>query len=160
MYLYIFVKYIKLFVYLHTYFYLSSYIFSIFILEQRDRERGRQDGSEAKALATKLDNLSLITGAHAVKEETGSDLLPSVHLLPDENEPPSFYSFFGNIFAQYLWPNAQNILKKEINPKLLKPPLLAPTPLTRSCVHYDCFCFYSLHSLFILLAISREPTSF
>lgn len=87
-------------------------------------------------------------------------MLPSVRLLPDENEPPSFYSFFGNIFAQYLWPNAQNILKKEINPKLLKPPLLAPIPFACSCVYYDCVCPYSLRCLFILLAAFQEPTSF
>lgn len=95
-----------------------------------------------------------------MKEETGFDMLSSVRLLPDENEPPSLYSFFGNTFAQYLWPNAQNILKKEINPKLLKPPLLAPIPLACSCVYYDCFYSYSLHCLFILLAVSQAPTSF
>lgn len=147
---------------------MLTYIFSSVIIyiqyiyprRKRERERGRQDGSEAKALATKLDSLNLNKGAHAVKEETGSDILPSVHLLSDENELPSFYSFFGNIFAQYLWHNAQNILKKEINPKLLKPPLLAPIPLACSCVYYGCFCPYSLHCLFILLAVFQEPTSF
>lgn len=66
----------------------------------------------SEPISTEDSHRHLVSHTWALSKTTSADrtLRSTVNKerkrLPEENETPSFYSFFGNFFAQHLWPNA------------------------------------------------------